>query len=303
MMVLLLDRNQQFERLTNQIWESQQRPVTKTDFLEKDFVIDGILYERFTEAQFYKCASILQREDKILQLKKTIPAHYYPAAATVKTNHTEVTSSDSPLIAIPNSQRPSPPPSPACTLGASFAIKFIEETVWNEWDLHNIHLAAFNVKDIHPMLKNKGYNLNNQSYDIQLKPINFKGLNIKPTIHRTNTITVSVGCSYAPIIMNGQDVTRLDNGLDQTINNVSTISGLSNIPIANDWLCTEYHYGRDGENLYRGQIFEILWRDAKNTYHHIYSKKHDDGYHLRDETYGYPFTKLEQVLNSKMIVA
>src|SRR5215207_4333950 len=117
MTALFLNRTQQFERLTNQIWESQQRPVTKKDFTEADLIIDGILYDKFTEAEFYKCASILQREDKILQLKKTIPAHYFTAA--VKTNQTEVISYDSSLSAIPQSQPPlSSSSSAACTVGA-----------------------------------------------------------------------------------------------------------------------------------------------------------------------------------------
>lgn len=103
--------------------------------------------------------------------------------------------------------------------------------------------------------------------------------------------------------MNQQDVMRLDKALGQTVDEIAKKSEIETIPNHNDWLCTEYHFGRDGENLYRGQAFEIVWRDAKNTYHHIYSKKYTDGYHLRDETYGYPFAKLEQVLNSKMIVA
>jgi hypothetical protein len=293
-----LNRNQQLERRTIQIWESQHRPITIKDFTEHNFAIDGIVYSKFTESQFYKCASQLQKLDKIMQLKKTIPAHYFPAI--VKTNRREVPSSDF-LTNYPPQQQEQQ--SPACTLGASFAVKFIEETVWGNWGLHNIHLAAFNVKDIYSILKDKGYRLTNRSHDIQLKPIPFKGLEIKPIIHCTNTLTVSVGCSYSPIIMNSEDVTRLDNALGQTVNALSATSGLLTIPNPNDWLCTEYHFGRDGENLFRGQPFEIVWKDAKHTYYHVYAKEYNEGYRLRDERYGYPFSPLEQVLNSKMIAA
>ena len=121
---LLINRNQQFERLTNQIWENQQRPVTKKDFTEYNLVIDGLPYDKFTKAEFYKCASILQREGKILQFKKTIPAHYFPSNATVKTNRIGIRSSDS--LTVTKSQ--TPPQSP-CTQGGSFAIKFSQETV------------------------------------------------------------------------------------------------------------------------------------------------------------------------------
>jgi hypothetical protein len=299
MKTLFLDRRLQFERRTNEIWESEQRPITRMDFTKENFIIDGITYQKFTEAGFYKYASILEKEDKLFQLKKTIPAHYFPISAKFRINHIEDAISNLSSLSINHQSYPSSP----ITDGVSFSIKFIEETIWKDWALHNIHLAAFNVKDIHSSLKAKDYSLTKHSRDIQLKPIHHKGLIIKPIVHNTDTITVSVGCSYSPIIMNAQDVTRLDNGLGQMVEELSIQSDLGNIPYHSDWLCTGYHFGRDGENLFRGQAFEILWRDAKKTYHHIYTKKYNDGYHLRDETYGYPFAKLEQVLNSKMIVS
>jgi hypothetical protein len=80
--------------------------------------------------------------------------------------------------------------------------------------LHDIHLR-FEVPDIWTILS-ASVNVDNSqlqqqqrqqqllrldpvSKDVSLPPWQIKGLNIKVTVHRTNTVSIVVGCSYAPV--------------------------------------------------------------------------------------------------------
>jgi hypothetical protein len=79
--------------------------------------------------------------------------------------------------------------------------------------LHDIRLR-FSVKGIWSILSAAStFRTDPYSKDIRLQPYRIRDLNIKVTIHRTDTVTVMVGCSYSPIAVDISGIIRLSNAL------------------------------------------------------------------------------------------
>ena len=79
--------------------------------------------------------------------------------------------------------------------------------------LHDIHLR-FNVKGIWSLLSAMGsFKINSFSKDIRLPVWEIRGLNIKTTVHHTDTVSVVVGASYRPIAVDFNGIIRLSNAL------------------------------------------------------------------------------------------
>ena len=61
------------------------------------------------------------------------------------------------------------------------------------------------------------------SKDIRLKTCEIDGLLIKTTIHRTDTITVIVACSWAPVAIDISGIIRLSNALTRVEERLSKV--------------------------------------------------------------------------------
>ncbi len=88
--------------------------------------------------------------------------------------------------------------------------------------------------------------------DIRLCTLDLKDFIIKPTVHRTDSVTVAVACSQSPISMNLEGLARLTSGLTRleerlqrvrdehlklNLNNNNTTSSIILSPIH----CTKLH--------------------------------------------------------------
>ena len=85
----------------------------------------------------------------------------------------------------------------------------------NTNSIHDIH-TKFTIPDIYKIMSsNPKYSklINPVSKDIPLEVENIDGMHIHVSIHRTDTITVIVGCSRDPITLNERGITRLSCGL------------------------------------------------------------------------------------------
>src|SRR5215210_7566953 len=81
--------------------------------------------------------------------------------------------------------------------------------------LHDIHLR-FEVNGIWNLISTSNSALSQPdpySKDIRLSTWKIEGLDIIPTIHSTDTVSIVVGCSYAPIAVDINGVIRLSNAL------------------------------------------------------------------------------------------
>jgi hypothetical protein len=153
--------------------------------------------------------------------------------------------------------------------------------------LHDIHLK-FQVPDIWTIINSsKKYNPNSVSKDISLPfIITSNHLKIHTIVHRTDTVTVSVACSFAPIATDTDGLIRLSNALTRVEEKTSRIvdecgnmlqGGYESIPIPEhgSWIVTLWHFGVDSLN-YKELIDEkycVTWQVGQNVLGRIYNKR------------------------------
>jgi hypothetical protein len=152
--------------------------------------------------------------------------------------------------------------------------------------LHNIRLR-FQVQDSWTILKSSSkYKPNTVSKDIQLPVLNTDNLNIRIIIHRTNTISVIVGCSNAPVVINIEDIIRLCTALTRAEERLSRIiddcgnslpGGYESIPIPNYkmWSVRMWHFGTDSKitNEFAQEKFCETWQIAEKVLARVYNNK------------------------------
>jgi len=200
----------------------------------------------------------------------------------------------------------------------------IENLPLDKKSLHDIHMR-FDVPNIWTVLSSSSLadnsqqqqlklEINSNSKDIALHTWKIDDLNIKVTVHRTNTISVVVGCSYAPIALDINGVIRLSNTLTRVEERLSrlvidcsskVISGneyeSSTIPEHKDWKVTMWHFGADASEEYTGEKFSATWGVGENALIRAYSKHLKDGKTtIRLERQEYPNKSLADAIMDKL---
>lgn len=178
--------------------------------------------------------------------------------------------------------------------------------------LHDIRLS-FKVPQIWTILSAKfAFKINPKNKDIRLPGINVDDKFIGVKIHRTDTVSVAVACSYFPIAVDIGGVIRLSSALtraEERLANyiaeagvkVSSDSTLLPIPYYMKWIVKMWHFGADGLVEYGGKKFEITYADAAGILTRIYSKHMKDGkIRLRSEIQEYPNKQLDRAIEDKL---
>jgi hypothetical protein len=160
----------------------------------------------------------------------------------------------------------------------------IQELPPNNNSVHDIHLK-FQVPDIWTIISSSSSNYKPEakSKDIALPVLNVNNLKIRITIHKTDTVTVIVACSNAPIVTDTAGIIRLSNALTRVEERLSRIvdecgksvaGGYESLPIPehSTWIVTMWHFGHDGSNEYTGEKFCSTWRDGQNALIRNYTK-------------------------------
>jgi hypothetical protein len=138
-----------------------------------------------------------------------------------------------------------------------------------------------------PLIKSKDLESN---FDITLQPVDLENHIIKTTVHRTDTVSVIVGCSVSPIPIDlfglarlTSIIARVEERLQLLVNEYYTISLQtgrqylsltlnSKIPDHMNWMVKMWHFGQDALISYTGEKFDMSWEDGLHVLHHIYSK-------------------------------
>jgi hypothetical protein len=157
--------------------------------------------------------------------------------------------------------------------------------------LHDIHLK-FQIPDIWRILSlSKKYIPNSVSKDISLPYIvTSNHLKLHTIVHRTDIVTVSVACSFAPVAIDTNGLIRLSNALTRVEERTSMIvdecgsmlsGGYESIPIPEHgrWIVTLWHFGTDSRN-YKELVEDkycVTWQEGQNVLCRIYSKKRFGG--------------------------
>jgi len=179
--------------------------------------------------------------------------------------------------------------------------------------LHDIHYK-FKVPDIWTILSlSKKYHPNDVSKDIAVNVLNTSQLKITTTIHRTDTVTVTVACSNKPVavdtyglILLSNALTRVEERLARVVDECGSLipGGYETIPIPNNetWEVTMWHFGYDGPLEYAGPRFCATWKDGQNALARAYSKVMKSGTTLRCELQQYPQKKWRDAMESGVLI-
>lgn len=191
--------------------------------------------------------------------------------------------------------------------------------------LHDIHMR-FRVKGIWTLLStNSAIKINPANKDLRLSTLMFKDLEIRVTVHRSNTVSVIVGCSYAPIAVDTSGIIRLSNVLTRIeerlcrlidscsngcnsydpLTKESNVSGSSferelAVPEHSSWIVTMWHFGVDSVTEYTGEKFSGTWEIGQNALLRAYSKDmREQGRKIRLERQEYPNKDFADAIEEK----
>jgi hypothetical protein len=174
-------------------------------------------------------------------------------------------------------------------------VKLIQELPVERKALHDIHLR-FESKGLWSLLSASSvYKPKPYSKDIRLLPLKADGrIIIRTTVHNTDTVSVVVGCSLAPIAVDISGIIRLSNALTRVEERLSRVieacycnygiadkqtvmdhkyMALPSIPEHTDWVVTMWHFGLDASVEYTGERFSATWEVGEHALIRAYSKE------------------------------
>jgi hypothetical protein len=191
-----------------QIVEIEDRPFCSLDCVP-NFEVDGIKFK-------ISAGTFRNKISSLLKAGKIEVVYYSPQAFyTIKGVKSEMamtgyhTGVQSPLYYRHLSNDP--------------VYRIIQNLPLGQRALHDIRLR-FEAKGIWSIISsNSKYNVNSLSKDIFLGSITISELNIDVTVHKTDTVSVIIGCSYEPVIVDINGVIRLSNALVRVEEKLSRI--------------------------------------------------------------------------------
>jgi hypothetical protein len=149
----------------------------------------------------------------------------------------------------------------------------------------------------------------NKGIQLHPWPWKIKDLDIKVSVHPTDTIGVDIGCSYCSVAVDVSGVIRLSNALSAVQEKLSNIvsvgrsdtNTISDIPDHMTWIATLWHFGSDALVTYEGEKFYASWEIAEHALITVYSKDWKDGKtRVRIEKQEYPKKTLAEALEEKL---
>lgn len=275
---------------------TEHRPFCYKDFLK--FTIDGQSYQ-MTHGTFRNKIQKFIKEEKVEVAYHSSITFYTLKGTTFNKSMT------------------------ANHMGISLNNKFyriIEDLPLDKSSVHNIRLRfEINHTDVWNIFSlDSSFNINSVSKDIHLTSWQIDNdIFVKVTLHRTNTVSINIGCSLRPfpldligIIALSNLLTRIEERISRLLqdkfNNVNIKNRESNktesiIPNYKEWIVTMWHFNADSMIEYSGERFSIKWEVAENTIVQIYTKRlKDNKCKIRLERQEYPNKTLLDAVEQKI---
>ena len=226
-----------------------------------------------------------------------------------------------------SSKAVSTPPPSVSSLSSNPLYRILKDLPLDKSSVHDIRLR-FNSPKIYTVMfsaisgKSLGYDgtINSRSKDILLPAWKIRDLLVKATFHRTDTVSIIIGCSLNPISLDFKGIIRLTNALSIVEERISRlIEGSHNaygfdcsspyrshyhgigIPSFSEWTVTMWHFGADALTEYSGEKFSVTWETAEDVLIRAYSKvMNDDRKRIRLERQEYPKATLADIIEQKL---
>jgi hypothetical protein len=159
--------------------------------------------------------------------------------------------------------------------------KWLKTRRFDKQALHDIRLTfeANGIwtifRTIHPDLMN----VNNQ--DIHLPSLTFfEYLDVGISLHHSDTVSISVGCSYRPIALDIPDIlqliealTRIEMHLTNAVNVHNLDAPRVSIPRFTTWVVKMWHFGVDTLDEYDKEEFHVTFEEGISDIFRIYAKR------------------------------
>jgi hypothetical protein len=245
----------------------EKRPFTFKDFVS--FYVDGKEYN-MKHGTFRNKISALKKLDKVEIVFNSAGLAFYTLKGVMVGK-----------------------PIPSNHMGVSYTNTFyyyIQDLILDKNSIHDIHLK-FETNDIWSLFSsNPTFKLNFFSKDIKLgkwKINDDNNIYSLVTIHRTNTVSIVISCSYHPfpldisgIIDLSNVLTRIEERISKMVHDSMNEIFFSNvmerpeiiIPTYKEWIVTMWHFGADSMVEYSGEKFSMKWNTAENIMIQAYSK-------------------------------
>jgi hypothetical protein len=310
------------------IIHEEQRPFSYLDFTR--FQVDGHEYKT-AHGTFRNNVSCLMKEGLVEVSYKSNITFYTlrgvkfgrARSVTVTRDHTGVPTV---LSYSPSSLAHSSIPS------SNPLYRIVRDLPLDKSSVHDIHLKFVSPRIYaitSSLISNNamGYDstVNSRSKDILLPVWKIRDLLIKATIHRTDTVSVVIGCSLNPIVLDINGIIRLTNALSvvedrlsrlvegsQSVHGFSVFEGSDNssrdrrrgtciIPSHSEWIVPMWHFGADASVEYSGEKFSVTWETAEHALVRAYSKvMNDNRTRIRLERQEYPKATLADVIEQRL---
>jgi hypothetical protein len=253
----------------NEVVVLEERPFSFIDF--KSFIVDGVQYElkhgvirnylskltRCGEIEFaYNCGVAFY----------TLPGKTF--AKDVTPNHMEGPFSLIHQLPIRNTP----------------IYKWLKNRRFDKQALHDIRLT-FEATGIWTIVQGIHHNLvSKNNKDLCLPSLTFfEYLDVGITIHHSDTVSVSIGCSHRPIALDVPDILQLIEALTRTeMHLTNTVNELIahdlkapriSVPRFTTWIVKMWHFGVDTLDEYDKEEFHVTFEEGISDIFRIYAKR------------------------------
>jgi len=252
------------------------RPFSYLDF--REFEIEGVLY-RMTHGTIRNYFSRLTKSGEIEFAYNsgiafyTLPGRNFTKQVTAHPVEGSHSSSSLLLHQLPIRNTP--------------IYKWLKNRRFDKQAVHDIRLtleadgiwALFHK--IYPNL------VNNSNQDLRLPSLSFfEYLDVGITIHHSDTVSVSIGCSYRPIALDVPDILQLVEALTRTeVHLTNAINEFIahdlnaprvSVPRFTTWIVKMWHFGVDTLDEYDKEEFHVTFEEGISDLFRIYAKRMKD---------------------------
>ncbi len=187
--------------------------------------------------------------------------------------------------------------------------KMIQNLPFGNQSIHNIRLK-FRAPNIWNTLKGSpNLEKNERSKDIFFPAYTKDSVVIRVIIHKTDTVSVIMGCSLQPITLDHDGtirlhtlLTRMEEKIRAYVNRYCLLDNkeLLVIPDYKKWTVTMWHFGKDALTEYTGEKFSITIEETQALLTRVYSKDMKNGKKVRIESQEYPQEVLLEAIKNKI---
>lgn len=253
--------------------QEEHRPFSFTDFVPT-FSIEGKKY-RISHRTFRNKISALLKQEKIV-----VAYHSSQTFYSIKGIGFDKPANDDRIgVALPLSL---PIPTELAYVKNDPLYRSIRTLPFGQKSLHNIRLR-FEAKGLWSAMSSSPSSLpqckmNPKSKDITLPKLIIDKVGLQVNVHWSDTVSIIISCSYGPIAVDVNGVTRLSNALAAVYDKVSEFAKISDdasvqIPDYMTWVVTMWHFGADATSEYSEEKYYRRWGIAEKILLTIYTKE------------------------------